>query len=231
MNKTVFFKDLGLIDYKECWDYQEGIFLKTLKVKSLNRKKNSNIPTKNFMIFCEHPHVYTIGKNGNKTNLLINNDLLKSKGVDFYETNRGGDITYHGPGQLVAYPIFDLDNFFSDIHKYLRLLEEVVILTLKDYGIKGERSKGETGVWLDVGSKNARKICAFGVKSSRWVTMHGLALNINTDLSFFNYIVPCGISDKGVTSINKEINNSVCMNELKNKLKSHFRSVFDINFI
>tara|TARA_B100001540_G_scaffold268841_1_gene251178 strand:- start:1144 stop:1839 length:696 start_codon:yes stop_codon:yes gene_type:complete len=231
MNKTVFFKDLGLIDYKECWDYQEGIFLKTLKVKSLNRKKNSNIPTKNFMIFCEHPHVYTIGKNGNKTNLLINNGLLKSKGVDFYETNRGGDITYHGPGQLVAYPIFDLDNFFSDIHKYLRLLEEVVILTLKDYGIKGERSKGETGVWLDVGSKNARKICAFGVKSSRWVTMHGLALNINTDLSFFNYIVPCGISDKGVTSINKEINNSVCMNELKNKLKSHFRSVFDINFI
>ena len=183
------------------------------------------------MIFCEHPHVYTIGKNGNKTNLLINNGLLKSKGVDFYETNRGGDITYHGPGQLVAYPIFDLDNFFSDIHKYLRLLEEVVILTLKDYGIKGERSKGETGVWLDVGSKNARKICAFGVKSSRWVTMHGLALNINTDLSFFNYIVPCGISDKGVTSINKEINNSVCMNELKNKLKSHFRSVFDINFI
>ena len=231
MNKTVFLKDLGLIDYKECWDYQEGIFLKTLKVKSLNRKKNSNIPTKNFMIFCEHPHVYTIGKNGNKTNLLINNDLLKSKGVDFYETNRGGDITYHGPGQLVAYPIFDLDNFFSDIHKYLRLLEEVVILTLKDYGIKGERSKGETGVWLDVGSKNARKICAFGVKSSRWVTMHGLALNINTDLSFFNYIVPCGISDKGVTSINKEINNSVCMNELKNKLKSHFKSVFDINFI
>ena len=231
MNKTVFFKDLGLIDYKECWDYQEGVFLKTLKVKSLNRKKNSNIPTKNFMIFCEHPHVYTIGKNGNKTNLLINNGLLKSKGVGFYETNRGGDITYHGPGQLVAYPIFDLDNFFSDIHKYLRLLEEVVILTLKDYGIKGERSKGETGVWLDVGSKNARKICAFGVKSSRWVTMHGLALNINTDLSFFNYIVPCGISDKGVTSINKEINNSVCMNELKNKLKSHFRSVFDINFI
>ena len=231
MNKTVFFKDLGLIDYKECWDYQEGIFLKTLKLKSLNRKKNSNIPTKNFMIFCEHPHVYTIGKNGNKTNLLINNGLLKSKGVGFYETNRGGDITYHGPGQLVAYPIFDLDNFFSDIHKYLRLLEEVVILTLKDYGIKGERSKGETGVWLDVGSKNARKICAFGVKSSRWVTMHGLALNINTDLSFFNYIVPCGISDKGVTSINKEINNSVCMNELKNKLKSHFRSVFDINFI
>ena len=231
MNKTVFLKDLGLIDYKECWDYQEGIFLKTLKVKSLNRKKNSNIPTKNFMIFCEHPHVYTIGKNGNKTNLLINNDLLKSKGVDFYETNRGGDITYHGPGQLVAYPIFDLDNFFSDIHKYLRLLEEVVILTLKDYGIKGERSKGETGVWLDVGSKNARKICAFGVKSSRWVTMHGLALNINTDLSFFNYIVPCGISDKGVTSINKEISNSVCMNELKNKLKSHFKSVFDINFI
>lgn len=231
MNKTVFFKDLGLIDYKKCWDYQEGIFLKTLQVKSLNRKKNSNIPTKNFMIFCEHPHVYTIGKNGNKTNLLINNGLLKSKGVDFYETNRGGDITYHGPGQLVAYPIFDLDNFFSDIHKYLRLLEEVVILTLKDYGIKGERSKGETGVWLDVGSKNARKICAFGVKSSRWVTMHGLALNINTDLSFFNYIVPCGISDKGVTSINKEINSSVCMNELKNKLKSHFRSVFDINFI
>ena len=231
MNKTVFFKDLGLIDYKKCWDYQEGIFLKTLKLKSLNRKKNSNIPTKNFMIFCEHPHVYTIGKNGNKTNLLINNGLLKSKGVDFYETNRGGDITYHGPGQLVAYPIFDLDNFFSDIHKYLRLLEEVVILTLKDYGIKGERSKGETGVWLDVGSKNARKICAFGVKSSRWVTMHGLALNINTDLSFFNYIVPCGISDKGVTSINKETNNSVCMNELKNKLKSHFRSVFDINFI
>ena len=231
MNKNVFFKDLGLIDYKECWDYQENVFLETLKLKSLNRKENKNIPTKNFMIFCEHPHVYTIGKNGNKNNLLVNSQYLKSKKTKFYETNRGGDITYHGPGQLVAYPVLDLDNFFSDIHKYLRLLEEVVILTLKDYGIKGERSEGETGVWLDVGLHNARKICAFGVKSSRWVTMHGLALNINPDLSFFNHIVPCGIYDKGVTSISKEIKKDVCMEEIKNKMKLHFKNVFNINFI
>tara|TARA_B100001758_G_C18332640_1_gene569711 strand:+ start:575 stop:1270 length:696 start_codon:yes stop_codon:yes gene_type:complete len=231
MNKNVFFKDLGLIDYKECWDYQENIFLETLKLKSLNRKENKNIPTKNFILFCEHPHVYTIGKNGNKNNLLVNSQYLKSRKAKFYETNRGGDITYHGPGQLVAYPILDLDNFFSDIHKYLRLLEEVVILTLKDYGIKGERSSGETGVWLDVGLNNARKICAFGVKSSRWVTMHGLALNINPDLSFFNHIVPCGIYDKGVTSISEEIKKDICMKEIKNKMKLHFKNVFNIRFI
>ncbi len=230
MNKKVFLKDLGSIDYKKCWDYQEGVFSDILSVKSQNRKNKRNNKTDNFLLFCEHPHVYTLGKSGNQKNLLINENYLKESGAKFYKINRGGDITYHGPGQVVGYPIFDLDNFFSDIHKYLRYLEEVIILTLEEYGVKGERSEGETGVWIDVGKGSVRKICAFGIKSSRWVTMHGFALNINTDLSFFNNIIPCGIIDKSVTSLKKELKKEICIEEVKDKIKKNFSKVFDVVF-
>ncbi len=231
MNKKVSFRDLGLIDYKQCWDFQEKLFSEVLFIKSSNRKKNENVRTKNYLIFCEHPHVYTLGKSGNKTNLLVNKDYLKKMGVTFHKTNRGGDITYHGPGQIVGYPILDLDNFFTDIHKYLRLLEEVVILTLKEYGLKSERSEGETGVWLDVGTLKARKICALGVKSSRWVTMHGFAFNINSDLSYFKNIIPCGITDKNVTSLQEELGRKIDINEVKNKLKTHLVTLFEMEMI
>ena len=190
MNKIVFFEDLGLIDYKACWDYQEALFAKTIEIKTSNRKDNTSVETKNTLIFCEHPHVYTLGKSGDKANLLVNEDYLRLRGATFYKINRGGDITYHGPGQIVGYPILDLENFFTDIHKYLRLLEEAVILTLKEYGLQGERSEGETGVWFDPKTPEARKICALGVKTSRWVSMHGFAFNINSDLSYFKNIVP-----------------------------------------
>ncbi len=228
MNKKVTFLDLGLIDYKKCWDYQEKLFAETLAVKSNNRKNNKNNPTTNYLLFCEHPHVYTLGKSGNKDNLLINEKLLKKKGADFYKINRGGDITYHGPGQIVGYPILDLDNFFTDIHKYLRFLEQAVILTLKEYGLNAERSSGETGVWLDVGTKKARKICAFGVKSSRWVTMHGFAFNINSDLSYFDNIIPCGIADKKVTSLKNELGEKINMEDIKYKLKNHLFQLFNM---
>tara|TARA_B100000902_G_scaffold343628_1_gene348420 strand:+ start:15 stop:710 length:696 start_codon:yes stop_codon:yes gene_type:complete len=228
VNKKVTFLDLGLIDYKKCWDYQEKLFAETLAVKSNNRKNNKNNPTTNYLLFCEHPHVYTLGKSGNKDNLLINEKLLKKKGADFYKINRGGDITYHGPGQIVGYPILDLDNFFTDIHKYLRFLEQAVILTLKEYGLNAERSSGETGVWLDVGTKKARKICAFGVKSSRWVTMHGFAFNINSDLSYFDNIIPCGIADKKVTSLKNELGEKINMEDIKYKLKNHLFQLFNM---
>ena len=228
MNKKVTFLDLGLIDYKKCWDYQEKLFAETLAVKSNNRKNNKNNPTTNYLLFCEHPHVYTLGKSGNKDNLLINEKLLKKKGADFYKINRGGDITYHGPGQIVGYPILDLDNFFTDIHKYLRFLEQAVILTLKEYGLNAERSSGETGVWLDVGTKKARKICAFGVKSSRWVTMHGFAFNINSDLSYFDNIIPCGIADKKVTFLKNELGEKINMEDIKYKLKNHLFQLFNM---
>tara|TARA_B100000214_G_scaffold374342_1_gene356806 strand:- start:1936 stop:2628 length:693 start_codon:yes stop_codon:yes gene_type:complete len=227
MNKDVFFEDLGLVDYKKCWDYQEFLLSSILSNKS-GIKKNK---TKNYLIFCQHNHVYTLGRNGNKDNLLVNEEYLKSRGADFYKINRGGDITYHGPGQIVGYPILDLDNFFTDIGKYLRFLEEVVILTLKEYGLVGQRSKGETGVWIDVNTKNARKICAIGVKSSRWVTMHGFALNINTDLSFFKNIVPCGILEKGVTSMQKELRKELDIGEVKTKLIKNMSHIFEMNFI
>ena len=226
MNKKVSFKDLGLIDYKQCWDFQEELFAEILAVKSSNRKENKTISTKNHLIFCEHPHVYTLGKSGDEKNLLVNEDYLKSRGATFHKINRGGDITYHGPGQIVGYPIIDLDNFFTDIHKYLRFLEEAVILTLKEYGLETERSPGETGVWFDVGTTKARKICALGVKSSRWVTMHGFAFNVNSDLSYFGNIIPCGISDKSVTSLQKELGKEVDMNEVRNKLKAHLVKLF-----
>ena len=231
MNKKVGFQDLGLIDYRKCWDYQEELFAEILAVKSANRKENKTDITQNHLLFCEHPHVYTLGKSGDEKNLLVNEDYLKSRGATFHKINRGGDITYHGPGQIVGYPILDLDNFFTDIHKYLRFLEEAIILTLKEYGLVSERSPGETGVWFDVGTPKARKICALGVKSSRWVTMHGFAFNINADLSYFGNIIPCGIVDKQVTSMQKELGREIDMEEVKTKLKSHLVCLFEMKII
>jgi len=231
MNKQVSIKDLGLIDYKKCWDYQEELFAEILVVKSANRKENKIEATKNHLILCEHPHVYTLGKSGDKNNLLVNEDYLKSRGATFHKINRGGDITYHGPGQIVVYPILDLDNFFTDIHKYLRFLEEAVILTLREYGLASERSPGETGVWFDVGTPKARKICALGVKSSRWVTMHGFAFNVNSDLSYFGNIIACGITDKSVTSLQQELGGEMNMEEVKNKVKSHLVDLFEMEII
>ena len=226
--QTAYFKDIGLIEYKEAWLFQEKFFNEILEIKSKNRNEGSETTTKNHLIFCEHPHVYTLGNSGNKENLLVNEEYLKSRGASFYKTNRGGDITYHGPGQIVGYPIFDLDNFFNDIGKYLRFLEEVIILTLKEYGLSGERSKGETGVWLDVGKPTARKICAMGVKTSRWVSMHGFAFNLNTDLSYFENIIPCGINDKKVTSLEKEIGHKIDIDHAKSLIKSNLERVFDL---
>lgn len=226
--QTAYFKDIGLIEYKEAWLFQEKFFNEILKIKSKNRNEGTEVTTKNHLIFCEHPHVYTLGNSGNKENLLVNEEYLKSRGASFYKTNRGGDITYHGPGQIVGYPVFDLDNFFNDIGKYLRFLEEVIILTLKEYGISGERSKGETGVWLDVGKPTARKICAMGVKTSRWVSMHGFAFNLNTDLSYFENIIPCGINDKKVTSLEKEMGHKIDIDHAKSLIKSNLERVFDL---
>ena len=231
MNKKVKFEDLGLIDYKKCWDYQEELFSGILKEKSKNRKENTDNLTNNYLLFCEHPHVYTLGKSGDEKNLLVNEEYLKSRGATFHKINRGGDITYHGPGQIIGYPILDLENFFTDIHKYLRFLEEAVILTLSDYSLTSERSEGETGVWIDVGTPNARKICALGVKNSRWVSMHGFAFNVNSDLSYFGNIVPCGIIDKKVTSLQKELGKEMDMEEVKNKLKTHLVRLFEIEII
>ena len=228
MNKKVEVQELGLKDYKETWDYQEQLFKKILDLKIKNRREDTKIQTPNYLISVEHPHVYTLGKSGNISNLLINEKQLEEKSATFYKINRGGDITYHGPGQMVIYPILDLDNFFTDIHKYLRLLEEAVILTLQDYGIKAERSKGETGVWLDVGTPFARKICAMGVRASRWVTMHGLALNVNADLGYFDNIVPCGIKEKAVTSLNVELGKAtVDMEDVKQKFFMNFENLFE----
>ena len=231
MNKQIKFIDLGVMDYKDAWDYQQKLFDEIIEIKKKNRKNNSELITPNYFLFVEHPHVYTLGKSGNMSNLLIDENQLKSKNASFYKINRGGDITYHGPGQIVGYPILDLENFFTDIHKYLRLLEEAVILTLKEYDLNTERSVGETGVWLDVGKKEARKICALGVKSSRWVTMHGFALNINSDLSYFKNIIPCGIIDKKVTSLKKELNKTIDIKEVKIKLKKHIIRLFKMNVI
>ena len=227
MNKKVAIKDLGLKDYKETWDYQEELFQQTVDLKIKNRREGTSLETPNHFLFVEHPHVYTLGKSGDMSNLLVSEAQLREKGATFYKINRGGDITYHGPGQIVGYPILDLDNFFTDIHKYLRLLEEMVILTLADYGLKGERSKGETGVWLDVGTPFARKICALGVRASRWVTMHGFAFNVNTDLSYFDLMIPCGIKGKGVTSLNAELGRQISTEEVKEKLRLYFGKLFE----
>ncbi len=232
MNTTAFVKDLGLIEYKEAWEYQEHLFQKILDIKSSNRRLGLSNTTPNYFLFVEHPHVYTLGKNGHHDHLLVSDEKLREIGAKFYNINRGGDITYHGPGQIVGYPILDLENFFTDIHKYLRLLEEMVIRTLREYGLKVERSNGETGVWLDVGTPFARKICAMGVRASRWVTMHGFALNVNTDLGYFDYMVPCGIKDKAVTSLNVELGVShVPLSEVKSKLLQHFSTLFNAELI
>ena len=231
-NKKISFQDLGLVDYKEAWDFQEQLLKLTIDLKIKNRKENTEIETPNHFLFVEHPHVYTLGKSGDITNLLANKEQLASKGATFYKINRGGDITYHGPGQIVGYPILDLDNFFADIHKYLRFLEEMVILTLAEYGLKGERSDGETGVWLDVGTPFARKICAMGVRASRWVTMHGFALNVNTDLGYFDLMVPCGIKDKAVTTLSVELGKqSVSIDGVKEKLLKHFSNLFEAEIL
>ena len=229
--QQVVFLDLGLIDYKEAWDYQKKLFQEIIDIKSRNRKEGTNVATQSHLLFCEHPHVYTLGKSGDEKNLLVNEDYLKSRGANFYKINRGGDITYHGPGQIVGYPILDLDNFFTDIHKYLRYLEEAVIKTIAEYGIEGERSVGETGVWLDVGKPTARKLCALGVRSSRWVTMHGFAFNVNADLSYFGNIVPCGILDKSVTSLQEELGYELEIGEVKEKLKNHLASIFEMELM
>ena len=228
MNKTIQVQDLGLKDYKETWDFQEYLFKKTVVCKIKNRREHTELPTPNHFLFVTHPHVYTLGKSGDFSNLLLSEEQLAEKGATFYKINRGGDITYHGPGQVVGYPILDLENFFTDIHKYLRLLEETIILTLAEYGLKATRSDGETGVWLDVGTPFARKICAMGVRASRWVTMHGFALNVNTDLGYFDHIIPCGIRGKAVTSLNVELKHeSVDENEVKEKLLKHFFALFE----
>lgn len=221
--------DLGLIDYKEAWDYQEKLFKEVVDLKIANRKNGEEEETSNYLIFCEHPHVYTLGKSGDIKNLLVDENGLSDISASFYKINRGGDITYHGPGQLVVYPILDLDNFFTDIHKYLRTLEEAVIRTLSDFGLEAGRIKGLTGVWIDYkGQQNPRKICAMGVKSSRWVTMHGIALNVNTQLKYFNHIVPCGIEDKAVTSMQSELGGEVDMAKVRKILEVHIRSEFDM---
>lgn len=232
MNKTIQIQDLGLKDYKQTWDYQEQLFKSIVDAKIANRRNDTNLETKNYFLFVEHPHVYTLGKSGDISNLLVDEAQLQAKNATFYKVNRGGDITYHGPGQIVGYPILDLDNFFTDIHKYLRFLEEMIILTLAEYGLKAERSKGETGVWLDVGTPFARKICAMGVRASRWVTMHGFALNVNANLGYFDLMIPCGIKGKAVTSLNVELGvDSVDEAEVKNKLLNHFSKLFEAEFL
>ena len=228
MNKLIKVQDLGLKDYNESWNYQKQLFQNTLDLKLKNRREETLFHTPNHFLFVSHPHVYTLGKSGDISNLLLTQKQLKAKGVDFYKINRGGDITYHGPGQIVGYPILDLENFFTDIHKYLRFLEETIILTLMEYGLEASRSLGETGVWLDVGTPFARKICALGVRASRWVTMHGFALNVNTDLGYFDNIIPCGIRGKSVSSLRVELKRDyVDENEVKQKLLKHFFNLFE----
>lgn len=232
-NKQVFFEDLGLIDYQSSWDYQEDLMKKIINIKTQNRslEKENTIKTPNHFLFVEHPNVYTIGKSGDENNMLINENKLREINATYVKTNRGGDITYHGYGQIVGYPILDLENFFTDIHLYIRNLEEVIIRTIAEYGLKGERSKGETGVWLDVGKPYARKICAIGVKASRWVTIHGFAFNVNTDLKYFDYIIPCGIRDKQVASLKNELQKEIPIDEVKEKIKIHFEETFQCEFI
>ncbi|MBK7967261.1 MAG: lipoyl(octanoyl) transferase LipB [Bacteroidetes bacterium] len=232
--QTVTFQDLGEIDYKQAWDLQESLLAETVRQKVENRTlaPAQHFPPRHYLLFCEHPHVFTLGKSGAEEHLLADEQKLEEIGATYYKINRGGDITYHGPGQLVGYPIFDLDHFFNDIHKYLRLLEESIILTLAEYGIEAGRVAGLTGVWLDGDDKmKARKICAFGVRCSRWVTMHGFAFNINNDLSYFNKIVPCGIADKGVTSLSKELGREVNINEVKSKVLFHLQTLFEFEVV
>jgi len=229
-NKKIYFQDLGQIAYKKAWDYQAELLADVVaqKVKNRELSEGEKVQTDNHLLFCEHPHVYTLGKSGDMANVLLKEEELKAKNIEFFKINRGGDITYHGPGQIVGYPILDLDNFFTDIHKYLRFLEEAIILTLADYDLKGGRIEGSTGVWLDFESKHPRKICAMGIRASRWVTMHGWAFNVNVDMSYFDYIVPCGIVDKGVTSLNRELGvKEMNVGEVKECLLGHFMGLFE----
>lgn len=234
INNKVIFQDLGTKDYMPTWDYQEELLKKNLDIKVTNRSNedtSSHILTENHLLFVEHPHVYTLGKSGHENNMLANADKLKEIEATYVKVNRGGDITYHGFGQIVGYPVMDLENFYTDIHRYMRDLEEVIIKTIAEYGLKGERSPGETGVWLDVGKPYARKICAMGVKASRWVTIHGFALNVNTNMKYFDYIIPCGITDKQVTSLKYELEKEVDMEEVKEKIKKHFVDVFNCELV
>ena len=231
INKNVKYKSLGLINYEESWKKQESIFNKIIDTKIKNRNLQKEIKTDNYILTCSHPHVYTLGKSGDEKNLLIDKNIIEKENLEFFKINRGGDITYHGPGQIVIYPILDLENFFTDIHKYLRSLEEAVILTLREYNIESGRIKDYTGVWIDIKSDNPRKICALGVKTSRWVTMHGLALNVNTDLNFFKNIIPCGINDKEVTSISKEVGQDIKIKDVEKKLLNNLSKVFEFRLI
>jgi len=232
INKKVKFQDLGIKEYQPTWDYQEELLKQNLDIKIHNRENPEDLKeTNNHLLFVEHPHVYTLGKSGHESNLLANENKLKEINATYVKVNRGGDITYHGFGQIVGYPILDLENFYTDIHRYMRDLEEVIIRTIAEYGLIGERSPGETGVWFDVGKPYARKICALGVKASRWVTIHGFALNVNTDMKYFDYIIPCGISDKQVTSMKRELEREVDYEEVKQKIKKHFAEVFGFEFI
>jgi lipoyl(octanoyl) transferase len=230
INKDIYVTDLGSIDFKDAWDYQTVLFEKVLAVKNENRSRpaHEHNMTENFLLFCQHPHVYTLGKSGKENNLLLKQEELSSVNASYYHINRGGDITYHGPGQLVGYLIIDLENFFTDIHKYMRFLEEAVIQTLGEFGIESGRIKGLTGVWMDI-EKHPRKICAFGVKTSRWVTMHGFALNVNPDLSYFNHIIPCGIQDKAVTSMQVELGRSIEIKEVQEILQAKLTKLFEMN--
>ena len=230
-NKEVKVRSLGLMDYKEAWAYQEQLFDSILKQKIDNRRNDAEVLTHNYLLFVEHPHVYTLGKSGDRNHLLVSEQRLADIEATYYKINRGGDITYHGPGQLVGYPILDLENFFTDIHKYLRFLEEIVIQILAEYQLSASRSEGETGVWLDVGTPEARKICAMGVRASRWVTMHGFAFNVNTDLSYFDHIIPCGIRDKGVTSLEQEIGKKVALSDIQDRFLYHFSRLFEAKLI
>ena len=239
MNSIVYFEDLGTTPYKEVWDYQEQLLKDNLEIKAQLRNSENeenalktNLRTRDYLLFVEHPPVYTLGKSGNLSHILISEQERVEKSIDYYPTNRGGDITFHGPGQLVCYPILDLEHFETDIAKYLRKLEEVIILTIGEFGLKGQRSSGETGVWLDADVPGReRKICAMGVRCSRWITMHGFALNVNTDLGYFNHIVPCGIQNKKVTSLMQEVGEEVSMDRVKSMLKSHFEQVFGVKII
>ncbi len=230
MNKQIQLRDLGNKDYKATWDYQEALFKAIVDIK-IAKRNNPDLVTPNYFLFVTHPHVYTLGKSGDMSNLLLSEKQLEAKGATFYKINRGGDITYHGPGQIVGYPILDLENFFTDIHKYLRFLEEVIILVLAEYNIIGTRSEGETGVWLDVGTPFARKICAMGVRASRWVTMHGFALNVNANLGYFDNIIPCGIKGKAVTSMQVELGQEIDEEDVKAKIVQHFERLFEAQFI
>ena len=234
LNTKTEFIDLNLIDYKEAWDYQLQLFDKILKIKAQNRElpADDQLITNNYLIFCEHPHVFTLGKSGDENNLLVKKDQLHSISATYHQTNRGGDITYHGPGQIVGYPVIDMENFFTDIHRYMRFLEEAVIQTLKEYGVKSGRIPGLTGVWIDIDDeKKARKICALGVKTSRWVTMHGFAFNVNPDLKYFDYIVPCGIDDKAVTSLEKELGRKVDIREVEQILREKIVEQFGMELV